>query len=149
MTIPDCVSISLPGEGQSLDPNGGLVCKLPAKATGGAYSVLELVLPPGGGTPRHVHHREDEVLTVVEGECEIVDGAGPRTALAGSVVRLPRHATHALRNTSQTPCRLVITAIPGGLEQFFEAVNLAVAAGEGTPERLAEVARLFEIEFLS
>jgi mannose-6-phosphate isomerase-like protein (cupin superfamily) len=128
---------------------GTLMCKVPASDTGGAYSVLELVLPPGGGTPRHVHHREDELLAVVEGDLEVVDGDGARIALPGSVVRLPRHAAHAFRNAGPGPCRLVITAIPGGLERFFEAVSLLTTAGTATPERLAEVARTFEIEFLS
>jgi mannose-6-phosphate isomerase-like protein (cupin superfamily) len=149
MTTQSRVTISLPGEGDSLDAGGGLLCKVPAAATGGAYSVLELVLPPGGGTPRHVHHREDELLAVVEGELEVVDDTGTRIALPGSVVRLPRHAVHAFRNAGDEPCRLVITAIPGGLEKFFEVVSLIAASGTATPERLAEAARTFEIEFLS
>jgi mannose-6-phosphate isomerase-like protein (cupin superfamily) len=149
MTSHDCVTISLPGEGDSLDAAGTLMCKVPTEATGGAYSVLELVLPPGGGTPRHIHHREDELLALVEGELEVLDGAGARTALPGSVVRLPRHAVHAFRNVGSGPCRLIITAIPGGLEKFFEVVSLMTAAGTATPERLAAAARSFEIEFLS
>jgi quercetin dioxygenase-like cupin family protein len=149
MSSQGAVTVSLPGEGSWLDAAGSLVCKVPAEATGGAYSVLELVLPPGGGTPRHVHHREDELLAVVEGELQVVDEAGTRIALPGSVVRLPRDAVHAFRNAGDQVCRLVITAIPGGLEKFFEVINLLVAEGTATPERLAEAARRFEIEFLS
>jgi mannose-6-phosphate isomerase-like protein (cupin superfamily) len=148
-TPPQTISIGVPDQGEWLDPNGEVICKVPAEATGGAYSVLEQVLPPGGGTRLHAHHREDILLTVVEGNCELVDGWGPRMVLPGSVVRLPKHARHALRNASNAPCRLIITAVPGGLEKYFEVTSLADAAGEATPERLAEIARAFEIEFFS
>ena len=147
-TETERILVSLPGEGASLDPNGGLVCKVRAEETGGAYSILELVLGPGKGAPMHVHHREDEIFCVAEGECEIVDSAGTQLALTGSVVRLARGIPHAFRNTGSVPCRLVITAIPGGLEGFFAAINEAVSNGQATPERLGQISREFEIVFL-
>jgi len=138
------ILISVPGAGEALAAGGGLWCKVPAEATGGAYSVLEFVLLPGTRTPLHVHHREDEILIVVEGECEIREASGARTAPRGSVVRLPKDSVHAFGNAGDTPLRLIITAIPGGLEKYFAAVT----GGEATPERLSEIARDFEMEFL-
>jgi mannose-6-phosphate isomerase-like protein (cupin superfamily) len=124
-----------------------LWCKVPAEATGGAYSVLELAMPPGAATPLHVHHREDEILTVVEGECQITDVDGTRLAPAGAVAWLPKDIPHAFGNPGAATLRLIITAIPGGLEKYFEAVNAAVATGQATPEQLNEVARAHQIEF--
>ena len=148
MTAADTrVFLSLPGEGRFLDTAGSLVLRLPAAATGGAYSLLELTLSPGQGAPLHVHRREDEIFYIVAGQCDITDAQGARTALTGSVAVFPRGVAHAFRNTSSQPCRVLITAVPGGLEGFFEAINLAVAAGEATPERLARIAREFQIEF--
>jgi len=43
---------------------GGVLCKVRADSTDGAYSALELTLPPGGGAPLHVHYREDEIFCV-------------------------------------------------------------------------------------
>jgi hypothetical protein len=43
--------------------------------------------------------------------------------------------------------RLIITAIPGGQEKYFEAVNVAIADGSGTPERLTAIAQEHQIEF--
>jgi hypothetical protein len=34
-----------------------------AASTGGRYTVLEQVTPPGWGPPRHIHSREDEIFT--------------------------------------------------------------------------------------
>ena len=142
------VFLSLPGEGASLADDGSLLLRVPAASTGGAYSLLELTLAPGQGAPLHVHHREDELFYVLTGECEIVDPQGPRTALPGSVAVLAKGTPHAFRNTSSVPCRVAITAIPGGLENFFIALNLAVNTGEATPDRLAAISREFEIDFL-
>jgi mannose-6-phosphate isomerase-like protein (cupin superfamily) len=143
------VMVSLPGEGESLSAAGNLICKVSAGMSGGAYSILEFRLAPGQGAPMHVHRREDEMLCVVEGECEVVDAEGARLALPGSVVRLPRGARHAFRNTGARTCHLIITTVPGGLERFFAAISQAVASGEGTPERLREIAEAHGIDFIS
>jgi mannose-6-phosphate isomerase-like protein (cupin superfamily) len=144
----DRLFLSLPGEGEYLDPSGSLILRVPATATGGAYSVLELTLGPGQGAPLHVHRREDEIFYVLSGECQVSDVHGPRTALPGSVAVFARGTPHAFRNTGAEPCRVAITAVPGGLEHFFVAINEAVAAGQATPERLAAISSEFEIDFL-
>lgn len=143
------VLLRLPNEGEVLDAAGTLILRVPATVTGGAYSVLELTLAPGQGAPMHVHHREDEIVHVLAGECEVADARGPRTALTGSLVVFPKRVVHGFRNVGSLPCRMSITAVPGGLEHFFIAINQAVAAGEATPERLAAFAREYEIDFLS
>ncbi len=43
-------------------------------ATGGRVAVVTQVSPPGGGPPPHLHTREDETFTVLEGEYEMFDG---------------------------------------------------------------------------
>lgn len=41
-----------------------------AASTGGRYTVLEQVTPPGWGPPRHIHSHEDEILYILEGSYE-------------------------------------------------------------------------------
>jgi mannose-6-phosphate isomerase-like protein (cupin superfamily) len=126
---------------------GGVICKVRAEQTDGAYSILELTLPPGAGAPLHVHYREDEIFYVAEGECEIQSDGKTSTAETGSVVVLPKGLPHAFRNPGAVPTRLVITAVPGGLEKFFEESS-AVAADD--PERrtkLGDIARRYQIDF--
>ena len=38
---------------------------LQEKQTGGAYFVMEALVPPGDGPPPHVHRNEDEIFYIV------------------------------------------------------------------------------------
>jgi len=52
-----------PGEGKKLWVTDELVTfKAPGEDTGGAYSLTDSTVPPQGGPPPHVHHREDEAF---------------------------------------------------------------------------------------
>ena len=60
-----------PGEGKALWVAGDLVTlKVVGEETDGAFLLAEEVSPPGGGPPPHIHHREDEIFCVLEGEYE-------------------------------------------------------------------------------
>src|ERR1051326_5506019 len=72
-----------PGEGTHLEVLGDLITLLVSgKQTNGAFTVLSQTSPPGGGTPLHTHHNEDEALYVLNGEYEIQ--CGDRTVRAGA-----------------------------------------------------------------
>jgi mannose-6-phosphate isomerase-like protein (cupin superfamily) len=144
MAVERNVLIVSPGGGEDV---GGVICKVRAEQTDGAYSILELTLPPGAGAPLHVHYREDEIFYVADGECEIQFEGQTSTAETGSVVVLPKGLPHAFRNPGAVPTKLLITAVPGGLEKFFEESG-AVAADD--PERrakLGDIARRYQLDF--
>ncbi len=42
--------------------------KVPGEATGGAFALFEGLVPPGLGTPPHIHHPNDETFYVLGGE---------------------------------------------------------------------------------
>ena len=51
------------GEGKTLWVVDELMTfKATAEDTGGAYSLTDSLVPPGGGPPPHIHHREDEAF---------------------------------------------------------------------------------------
>ena len=54
----------------------------PAADTGGRYTVLEQVTPPGWGPPRHIHSREDEIFYILEGSYDLHVGDEHRTVSA-------------------------------------------------------------------
>lgn len=137
------INITPLGEGANV---AGLLVKVFSADTEGAYCVMELTLPPGGGAPQHVHHREDEVITVVEGTLTVTSADGKdHAAQAGSVVRLPKGARHAFRNATDAPVRVLITAIPGGLDNYFAA--LGALGKDATQDDVAAINRQYEIEF--
>ena len=93
-----------PGEGAHLDVLGDLITLLVSgKQTNGAFTVLSETSPPGGGTPLHTHHKEDEALYVLEGEYEIQCGDQTVRAGPGSFVFAPREIPHKLTNVSTGP----------------------------------------------
>jgi quercetin dioxygenase-like cupin family protein len=73
-------------------------------------SVLEHLMPCGKSIPAHVHHNEDEIIHVLDGEVAL-DMGGQRTLhRAGDTVLAPRGVAHALLVLSESGARcLTIT----------------------------------------
>ena len=127
-------------------PIGGIICKVTSQETEGIFTVLELTLQKGQGAPLHVHYRETETFVVMEGtltvECDGVTHDAPH----GSVVVLPKESRHSFRNEKDSPCRVIITAVPGGLDNYFAEINAAGSAI--TPTILDNINANYGIEFL-
>jgi uncharacterized cupin superfamily protein len=83
----------------------------------------------GFGLPPHIHHVEDEILCIQEGEIagycgEQAIGGGP-----GSLIFLPRGIAHVWRVVGTAAARVLIVTTPAGYERF------CAAAGEPARER--------------
>jgi mannose-6-phosphate isomerase-like protein (cupin superfamily) len=117
-----------------------------AASTGGRYTVIEQVTPPGWGPPRHIHAREDEIFYILEGTYELHVGDERRTVSAGAAAVLPRNVPHGFRNDASTPGRLLCVIAPGGLEEYFLAV--ANYSSPPNPAQLVELARPFGLTLL-
>ena len=104
------------------------------KQTGGAYSVIDMLVPPGGGPGPHAHAEIQESFYVIDGELEFKTEAGPYTAKKGSFVNIPKGGeVHCFKNTSNTMAHMLCTVIPAGLDEFFEAIGTPIAAGTFLP----------------
>jgi mannose-6-phosphate isomerase-like protein (cupin superfamily) len=79
--------------------------------------VVEIVAEHGYGTPVHIHENEDEHFVVVEGTADMVNGDQAFEATAGAAISLRKGILHAWCNRSNAPLRLVITNVPGGIEE--------------------------------
>lgn len=88
-----------------------------AAETNGAYSVVEIVAEPGYGTPLHIHENEDEHFIVLEGTAQIVSGYETFEAGVGASLPLRKGIPHAWGNQSKSPVRLLVTCVPGGIEE--------------------------------
>ena len=84
--------------------------KASQRSTDGALTVFETSV--GAGPPLHVHDREDECFYVLDGE------------LSGSFVFLPRGRPHRFWAVAE-PARLLLIAVPGGIEDYFHQINTA------------------------
>ena len=117
-----------------------------AAETGGRYTMIEQVTPPGWGPPRHIHSREDEIFYVLEGAYDLHVGDERRTVTAGASAVLPRNVPHGFRNAAATPSRLLCVIAPGGFEEYF--LSVAQCAPAPNPAKLAELARPFGLTLL-
>jgi quercetin dioxygenase-like cupin family protein len=140
------ITVVAPGEGEVWAVGAGLTCKVPGALVGDAYTILQFVLPPGGGAAPHRHTREDEILYVLDGECSVGFADSVQVAATGTTVVLPRGAPHFFQNTGAANCTLLITAVPGGLDRYFAAVAAAVARDD--LGAIAEINAEYGIEFL-
>lgn len=122
------------GEGETVWAMGVRVrVMLKSEDTGGAYSVFEDVIPPGGGPPPHTHSREDETIFVLDGELTAFLGGQKHVAKAGSWVHMPRGVEHYFKNNTDKPVRMILTYSPGGFEKWFLEVGTPFKPGDAAP----------------
>jgi quercetin dioxygenase-like cupin family protein len=138
------LAIARPDEDQSLT-HVGLVgdtytILLTGEQTAGRYTLIDMLVPPGGGPPPHRHDFE-EMFTVLDGEVELTFRGERMVARAGETVNVPANAPHAFTNASGQPARLLCMCSPAGQEQFFLEVGQTVATRTEPPPELDEAAR--------
>jgi mannose-6-phosphate isomerase-like protein (cupin superfamily) len=105
--------------------------KVSGEQTGGAYSLFEVLVAPGGGEAPHVQHREDECFYVLEGRFEFLHEDARIETGPGSLVYVPKGDMHAFENAGETTGKLLVSQTPGGAyEGFVEEVG-EPATGEG------------------
>lgn len=114
-------SVRVPQEGPPTSLVGDLfVVRATAEDTGGAYSVTEMTVAPGGTGPHPHHHTaEEEALYVLEGELRLELEDGAIAAPAGTFAVVPRGTTHTYSNPTDRPARVLVLISPPGFEQNF------------------------------
>jgi mannose-6-phosphate isomerase-like protein (cupin superfamily) len=106
------------GAGLAGDP--GLKASQPS--TGGALSVFETSV--AAGPPLHVHDREAECFYMLDGELSIRCG-GRRPRHRGGQFCLPARRRPHRFWAAHRPARLLLSAVPGGVEDYFHEINTA------------------------
>ncbi len=127
----------LKGEVEPYWVMGGVIdVKLDAEKTGGAFTLLEIINPPGGGVPPHVHERDDETVVLVEGAATALIGGTPEPMAPGDVVFIPRGVVHAFEAGDSGARALAITS-PGGSESMLRD-GAPKKVGDGAPPEVGE-----------
>jgi quercetin dioxygenase-like cupin family protein len=105
-------TISFAEDGEALWGLGGLwIIKVSSEQTGDAFSILEVRMRQGVGTPLHRHDEDEETFIVLEGTMAFL-AAGKRVdAGPGEIVYLPGGEIHAWRAESAL-ARFLIIATP-------------------------------------
>ena len=102
--------------------------------------MLELVISAQNGPALHVHHREDEVWYVLEGEFRFKAGDEMFWVSEGGLAFGPRGTPHNFQ-------RLLVITAPSGAERLFEDFA-ELLPGPVSSDALASLARASWIEFV-
>ena len=99
-----------------------LAVLLRGEETEGRIAVVEVAETAAAPPPRHVHHRHDELIYVLEGEFTFEVDGRRSFAPAGALVFVPRGVEHGWV-VEREPARLLVVCTPGGLEEEFLAAS--------------------------
>ena len=103
--------------------------KISREDTGGAYGLVEVVVPEGLGSPWHVHPEEDEWFYVLEGAITFWVGDARLCLGAGSFAFGPKGVPHTFY-AETGGARALVGFAPMQFEGFQREV------GEPAPERV-------------
>ncbi|MGC3997084.1 MAG: cupin domain-containing protein [Anaeromyxobacter sp.] len=118
--------------------------------SGGARTVIDFEVTPGGGVTGHRHTNHREQIAVLEGEIEVTCGGTTRRYGAGEVAVIEPRAVHHWRNPGQGVLRFRGTMTPGhpGFETFlrvwFGLARDGALRRSGLPRRVADMALLVD-----
>jgi quercetin dioxygenase-like cupin family protein len=135
--------------------NNLCIVKATTESTGGAFSMVYQVAPPGHATPYHLHHVEDEAFYVLDGEYTFICDGAKTIVGPGGYIFLPRGIPHGIRVSSSTPATMLILATPGsgfvGMMQEVARPALERALPEPSPpdiEKLKRACAKYQIDIL-
>ncbi len=89
----------------------------------GQLTILDYRAPAGFGPPRHLHHREDEVFELIEGQAVVWTPDLSFILTPGDLVLLPKLGQHTWRAWGPTAVRFTVTFTPSGFERFFQDIE--------------------------
>jgi quercetin dioxygenase-like cupin family protein len=104
------------------------------KQTGGAYAVIDMLIPPGGGPGPHAHAGFQETFYVLDGEVEVKTEDGTYTAEKGSFTEIPLGGLiHFFKNKTDKVAHLWCVVVPAGLDDFFQEIGKPGTFGTFVP----------------
>jgi quercetin dioxygenase-like cupin family protein len=95
-----------------------VIVKATGEQTGGAFGLIDNLMPTGFASPYHTHRNEDESFYVVEGEMAFYVGDERIKAGPGAFVYGPRGVPHGFEVEGDAPARILLQNYPAGFEGF-------------------------------
>ena len=120
-----------PDEGEAFWLAGMLqTVKIASADTGGRYGLVEMLVPPGLGSPWHVHTDEDEWFYVLDGNLTVYVGDTRVDLAAGGFAFGPTGVPHTFIGAGPDPTRVLAGLSPFQFEGFLRE------AGRPAPARV-------------
>jgi quercetin dioxygenase-like cupin family protein len=86
-------------------------------------SVIENRMAYGESAPLHIHHTEDEIFVILEGEVAFQLDQQQSVHGAGATVLAPKGVPHTYRVQSKSGARLLTITARGDFERFVRAIS--------------------------
>jgi mannose-6-phosphate isomerase-like protein (cupin superfamily) len=141
-----------PGEGESywqpVPANGYaevLVSKRNDPSIAGFSSGIQ-VIAPGCHIREHQHGTEQELLFFFEGRGHVVVNGVDHPVVPGTTVYAGPGNAHKIVNDGPDDLKMMWVLMPGGLEDFFQAIGRQRQPGEAAPAPFARPDNVEEIE---
>lgn len=117
-----------------------------AGETLGAIGLVEYTAPPSfSGPPPHVRDRTWDAYYVLEGRLIVRLGDERLELGQGDVAVVPPGTVHGFANALETPTRFLDIHAPGGFEDYFRELAVALGSGQRDPAALAEIASRYDM----
>lgn len=123
-----------------------VMLKISGDDTGGELALFEV--PPGNpGPPLHMHHIENELFWVLEGELDVQVGSEIIRLTTGSCVYAPKMVPHTWQPVGGHDVRFLSLAEPAGrLEEFIAELLRRRRSGPLDPESMKSPFEMYEME---
>lgn len=105
---------------KGINPND---LKISGKDTNGQLAVFEYIGNEKTGPSLHVHHEQDEIFTIIEGEFLFRVGDEKFKAKAGDTIFAPRKVPHTWIQLSEKSKIIYYVQPAGKMEAFFLKMN--------------------------
>jgi quercetin dioxygenase-like cupin family protein len=126
---------------RGINPND---VKISGKDTNGQLAVFDYIGNEKAGVSLHVHHEQDEIFNIIEGEYLFEVGGEQIKASEGDTVFAPRKIPHTWVQVSEKG-RMIYSFQPAGkMEEFFVAMSALQA-----PPTVAQIKALEEAHGMS
>ncbi len=110
------------------------------------FSMGIQVIAPGCHVREHWHGAHEEILFFFEGTGKAVIDGVAHPIVRGTTVYLPPWNKHELINDGTADLKMMWVLMPGGIEDFFEAIGRRRAPGEAAPEPFPRPDNVADIE---
>jgi quercetin dioxygenase-like cupin family protein len=132
--------VAIVGHSENLDwfdtmADEQMAIRIHSKDVGGAFTIIEVDVPPLSGPPLHYHEDREEIFEVLEGRFRFHCAGEEFEVGPGTSVVVPRNTVHGWVNLEPGRARLLGTFVPGGIDEFFPEI------GQTPPEGWTELAR--------
>ncbi len=123
------------GEGETITALGTTITyRVSTEATGGAWALLEYIMPPHfAGPALHRHGHTTELFYIVDGTAAFTLGDETITATPGTSVHIPPGVVHTFFNPTAAPVTFLLWIAPGAFAGYFDELFALVRAEPAWP----------------